>query len=150
MVVLRTFSKAYALAGLRLGYALADVAVCRMLDRIEEPFFLNRAATAAGPAALRDHAWLAHTVAAVREGRAHLSHELARLGCSVVPSQANFVLADVHRDARTLSERLMSRGVTVRPADGWGYPTHIRVTIGTPDQNATFLRALAQDLSSAT
>lgn len=149
VIVLRTFSKAYALAGLRLGYALADAVVCRMLERIEEPFFLNRMATAAGPVALADHAWLARTVAAVGEERARVSQELALLGCSVVPSQANFILADVHRDGRALAQNLMRSGVIVRPADGWGYPTHIRVTVGTPDQNTTFLRVLAQELRSA-
>ncbi len=148
VIVLKTFSKAYALAGLRLGYAIADGAICRMLDRIEEPFFLNRAATAAGPAALADAAWLERTVTAIRDGRAYLSNGLSALGCKVVPSQANFVMADVGCDARALFELLMRRGLIVRPADGWGYPTHIRVTVGTPQQNETCLRVLAETLPS--
>src|SRR5665811_1252992 len=127
VIVLKTFSKAYALAGLRLGYAIADGAICQMLDRIEEPFFLNRAATAAGQAALADSAWLERSVAAIKEGRVYLTDGLSALGCTVVPSQANFVLADVGCDARELFELLMRRGLIVRPADGWGYPTHIRV-----------------------
>lgn len=147
VIVLKTFSKAYALAGLRLGYAVADAAICQMLDRIEEPFFLNRAATAAGQAALSDTPWLERTIAAVRAGRAHLTRELSRLGCSVVPSQANFVLVDVGVDARSLFERLMRQGVIVRPADGWGYPTHVRITIGTADQNETCLRLVAEELA---
>ena len=146
VIVLKTFSKAYALAGLRLGYAVADDAICRMLDRIEEPFFLNRAATAAGVAALADTGWLARSVSAIKQGRAFLSNGLTILGCSVVPSEANFVLADVGCDARTLFERLMRRGLIVRPADGWGYSTHIRVTVGTPQQNETCLRLLAEEL----
>lgn len=146
VIVLKTFSKAYALAGLRLGYAVADGAICQMLDRIEEPFFLNRAATAAGQAALADAAWLERSVAAIQEGRAYLTSGLTELGCEVVPSQANFVLADVGSDARELFERLMRRGLIVRPASGWGYPTHVRITVGTPVQNETCLRLLAEEL----
>ena len=148
VIVLKTFSKAYALAGLRLGYAIADGAICQMLDRIEEPFFLNRAATAAGPAALADTGWLERSVTAIRKGRAYLSNGLSALGCTVVPSQANFVLADVGCDARALFERLLGRGLIVRPADAWGYPTHIRVTVGAPEQNETCLRLLAEELPS--
>ena len=148
VIVLKTFSKAYALAGLRLGYAVADEAVCRMLDRIEEPFFLNRAATAAGPAALADDAWLQRTLAAVRKGRAYLERELAGLGCDVVPSQANFVFVDVGVSARELFERLLKRGLIIRPADGWGYPTHVRITVGTPGQNETCISMLATELQT--
>jgi len=148
VIVLKTFSKAYALAGLRLGYAIADGAICQMLDRIEEPFFLNRAATAAGPAALADTAWLERSVTAIREGRSYLSDGLSALACTVVPSQANFVLANVGCDARALFERLLGRGLIVRPADAWGYPTHIRVTVGAPEQNETCLRLLAEELPS--
>ena len=148
VIVLKTFSKAYALAGLRLGYAIADGAICQMLDRIEEPFFLNRAATAAGQAALADAAWLERSVAAIQEGRAYLTCGLTELECAVVPSQANFVLVDVGTDARELFERLMRRGLIVRPANGWGYPTHVRVTVGTPEQNETCLRLLAEELAA--
>ena len=78
-------------------------------------------------------------------GRESLARELSGLACDVVPSQANFVLADVHRDAAELFERLLRRGVIVRPAGGWGYPTHLRVTVGTPAQNARFLEALREE-----
>jgi histidinol-phosphate aminotransferase len=148
LIVLKTFSKAYALAGLRLGYAVADEVVCRMLDRIEEPFFLNRAATAAGPAALADDAWLQRTLAAVRQGRDYLERELTRLGCEVVPSQANFVFVDVGVSARELFERLLRRGLIIRPADGWGYPTHVRITVGTAEQNETCISMLATELQA--
>ena len=148
LIVLKTFSKAYALAGLRLGYAVADEAVCRMLDRIEEPFFLNRAATAAGPAALADTAWLQRTLTAVRQGRDYLQRELIQLGCDVVPSQANFVFVDVGVSGRDLFERLLRRGLIIRPADGWGYPTHVRITVGTPEQNETCISMLATELQA--
>ena len=148
LIVLKTFSKAYALAGLRLGYAVADEVVCRMLDRIEEPFFLNRAATAAAPAALADTAWLQRTLTAVRHGRDYLQRELTQLGCDVVPSQANFVFVDVGVSGRDLFERLLRRGLIIRPADGWGYPTHVRITVGTPEQNETCISMLATELQA--
>jgi histidinol-phosphate aminotransferase len=148
VIVLKTFSKAYALAGLRLGYAVADHAICQMLDRIEETFFLNRAATAAGQAALADTAWLERSVAAINKGRAYLASGLTELGCRVVPSQANFLLVDVGVDANVLFERLMRRGLILRPAGVWGYPKHLRVTVGTPEQNEMCLRELAAELSA--
>lgn len=142
VITLRTFSKAYALAGLRLGFALADPVVCQMLDRIHEPFFLNRAATAAGPAALGDRTWLEACRRSVDEGRRLLTRELEAIGLSVVPSQANFILVDVAMDARNLFERMMAVGVIVRPADGWGYPHHIRITVGKPDENRRLIEVL--------
>jgi len=142
VIALRSFSKAYSLAGIRLGYAIADPVVCRMLDRISEPFLLSRPACAAGLAALADEEWLRASGAAVREGREYLSRELGALGWDVVPSQGNFVLADTHRDGRALFRALCERGVIVRPTDTWGYPTHIRVSVGLPDENRRFLAAL--------
>ncbi len=145
VVVLRTFSKAYGLAGLRLGYGLLSKRVAWLLDTIKEPFNVNRLSLVAGVAALADHAWLGQVVRSAISGRELLTRELSGLACDVVPSQANFVLADVHRDAAELFERLLRRGVIVRPAGGWGYPTHLRVTVGTPEQNARFLEALREE-----
>ena len=142
VISLRSFSKAFALAGIRLGYAVADPAVCRMLDRISEPFLLSRTACAAGLAALADHDWLEASTRAVLTGREYISSELSALGWDVVASQGNFILADTHRDCRELFHRLMSKGIIVRPADGWGYPTHIRVSVGLPDENRRFVAAV--------
>lgn len=147
VIALRSFSKAYALAGIRLGYAVADPVVCRMLNRISEPFLLSRPACAAGLAALDDEDWLRASSATVREGRDYLSRELAAVGWDVVPSQGNFVLADTHHDGRVLFHALLKKGVIVRPADGWGYPTHIRVSVGLPKQNRRFLTALRDCLA---
>jgi histidinol-phosphate aminotransferase len=145
VVVLRTFSKAYGLAGLRLGYGLLSKRVAWLLDTIKEPFNVNRLSLVAGVAALADHEWLGQVVRSAISGRELLTTELSGLACDVVPSQANFVLADVHRDAAELFECLLRRGVIVRPAGGWGYPTHLRVTVGTPKQNARFLEALREE-----
>ena len=143
VIVLRTFSKAYGLAGLRLGYGIAAPEVRQLLDTIKEPFNLNRLSVAAGPVALADTAWREHCVEENRRGRELLVAELARLGFDPVPSQTNFVFVDVKQDADALFDRLLRRGVIVRPASGWGLPTCMRVTVGTPEQNRRFLEALA-------
>jgi histidinol-phosphate aminotransferase len=146
VVALRTFSKAYGLAGLRLGYGLLSKRGAWLLDTIKEPFNVNRLSLVAGLAALADEAWLRQVVQTTINERRLLEAELTGLGCAVVPSQANFVFADVHRDAADLYDPLLRRGVIVRPAGGWGYPTHLRVTVGTPEQNARFLQALQEEL----
>lgn len=146
VIVLRTFSKAYGLAGLRLGYAIAAPRVRRLLDTIKEPFNLNRLSVVAGPAALADDGWMQYCVDETRRGRGHLTRELTRLGLDVVPSQTNFVLFDTGRDADALFERLLRRGVIVRPASGWGLGTWMRVSVGTGAQNERFLAALAAEI----
>lgn len=147
VIVLRTFSKAYGLAGLRLGYGIAAVPVRRLLDTVKEPFNLNRLSVVAGPAALADQAWVSRSVEHTRRGRDYLIEELAGLGLDPVPSQTNFVFVDVKQDADRLFERLLRRGVIVRPAGGWGFPTFMRVTVGTPEQNRRFLDALKAELA---
>jgi histidinol-phosphate aminotransferase len=142
VIALRTFSKAYGLAGLRIGYLIADAHICSMLDRLREPFNMSRAATAAGPVALSDQSWLRDCQSFVWAGRRYLTEELTRLGFDVVPSQANFVLAGMRADAQGIYRRLLMRGVIVRPASGFGYPNHIRVTVGTDEQNHTLIAAL--------
>ena len=119
-----------------------------LLDTIKEPFNLNRLSLVAGPAALADGEWVASCVEQNRRGRDHLTVELTSLGLDVVASQANFVLFDARQDADALFERLLRRGVIVRPASGWNLTTHIRVTVGTSSQNERFLAALRQELES--
>jgi len=142
VIVLRTFSKAYGLAGMRLGYALVSERVCWLLDTIKEPFNLNRLSIVAGPAALADTEWLAGCIAQTIAGRAYLTESLTGLGFHVAPSQANFILVDVGEDAEELWARLLRRGVIVRPAGGWGLAHHMRVTVGRPEHNERFLEAL--------
>ncbi len=142
VIVLRTFSKAYGLAGMRLGYALVSPRVCSLLDTIKEPFNVNRLSIVAGPAALADREWMLACVAKTIEGREFLTRSLSRLGFRVVPSHANFVLVDVREDGEELWRRLLRRGVIVRPAAGWGLDEYVRVTVGTREQNERFLEAL--------
>ncbi|KUO50254.1 MAG: hypothetical protein APF76_11115 [Desulfitibacter sp. BRH_c19] len=146
VIVLRTFSKAHGLAGLRLGYGIAHARVCQMLDRIKEPFNLNRLSIVAGPASLADQEWLSKCVTENRVGRDYLSQELRALGCDVVPSQANFILFDVKQDCELLFKRLLVKGVIVRPAAGWGLDSFIRVTVGTMKENKRFIETLKEEL----
>jgi histidinol-phosphate aminotransferase len=145
VIVLHTFSKAYGLAGMRLGYALVSPRVCWLLDTIREPFNVNRLSIVAGPAALADQAWMRHCVAETAAGRERLAAALSALGFTVVPSQANFILVDVREDGQDLWRRLLRRGVIIRPAAGWGLPRHIRVTVGTREQNERFLEAFRSE-----
>ncbi len=149
VIVLHTFSKAYGLAGMRLGYALVSPRVCWLLDTIREPFNVNRLSIVAGPAALADQDWVRKCVRETIAGRRFLTEHLSAMGFVVVPSHANFVLVDVREDGQDLWRRLLRRGVIIRPAAGWGLPTFIRVTVGTREQNERFLNALRAESRAA-
>lgn len=142
VIVLRTFSKAYGLAGVRLGYVLADEAVCGALEGVHEPFHVSRPAAVAGVAALDDQPWLRTVVSRTLAERRRLSDELARLGCDVVPSQANFVLARLPYETGELAQALLQRGVIVRRPDKWGYGHHLRITVGRPEHTDRLLEEL--------
>jgi len=141
-VLLRTFSKAYGLAALRVGYAICEPDVADYLNRVRDPFNLNVVGQAAAQAALEDQAWLADVVRRSNLSRAELTLGLQALGLAVVPSQTNFVLCDVRRDARAMNDQLMRRGVICRPMAPAGLPRHLRITVGLPEQNARALTAL--------
>lgn len=142
VVVLRTFSKAYGLAGLRLGYGVMPPHVAEWLNRTREPFNVNLMAQAAGIAALSDTAHVARTVALNAEGRDEFYRAFEILGLDYTPSWGNFVWVNVKRDCRQVFDALLRRGVITRTGDIFGAPTHLRVTVGTPDENAKFLLAL--------
>jgi histidinol-phosphate aminotransferase len=141
LVVMRTFSKAYGLAGLRIGYGVAHPKIASDFNRIRPPFHLNRMAQEAAVAALDDDAFLRKSVEVNQEGRGYLCGAFARLGLDYVESHTNFVLVKVG-DGATVSRELMRRGVIVRPMGGYGFPDHVRVTIGRPTENARFVKAL--------
>ncbi len=142
ILVLRTFSKIYGLAGLRVGYGLAPAGVIADLNRVREPFNVNIPAQVAAVAALGDSAHLARSLALVEKGRRRLAEGFARMGLKAVPSGGNFLFVDLKTDSRKVFNRLLRRGVIVRSGDIFGYPTHIRVTCGTEEQNERFLAAL--------
>ncbi len=147
LVVLRTFSKIYGLAGLRLGYAFARPELVAFLDRVRAPFNVNGVAQAAGAAALEDDEHVELSRRLVREERPFLEEGLRALGATVVPSQANFVLADFPgRPGMQLFDALLREAVVVRPVAGYGFPTAQRITVGTRAENAKVLAALRKVL----
>ncbi len=143
LCVLRTFSKVYGLAGLRIGYALASPAIADALARVRPIFSVNAPAQEAALASLDCREEMAERVAHARAARAALHETLAANGLAPVPSQANFVYADVRGgDGGALAERLLRAGFIVRALDGFGAPGAIRVTCGTDEENAAFATAL--------
>ncbi|HET6724525.1 MAG TPA: histidinol-phosphate transaminase [Gammaproteobacteria bacterium] len=147
LVVLHTFSKAYGLAGLRVGYALSSPELANLMNRVRPPFNVNSLAQAAAVAALADTAHLARAVQMNREGRAELEHALGNMGLACLPSVGNFVTVDVRRDGREIFELLLREGVIVRPIGGYDLPTHLRVTVGLPEENRRFIGAIKKVLA---
>jgi histidinol-phosphate aminotransferase len=148
LVVVRTFSKAYGLAGLRVGYALSDPDVADLLNRVRQPFNVSVPGLAAAAAALDDRAHLEETIALNREGLARLREGLTALGLRVSPSAANFVLVDLGRPAAAVNDALQRQGVIVRPLANYGLPDHLRITTGTAAQNERLLAAMAKALAA--
>jgi histidinol-phosphate aminotransferase len=142
VVGLRTFSKVYGLASLRVGYGYSTAELAALLDRVRQPFNVNAVAQAAAVAALDDLEFAANTVRETRKGLRRLEAGFAELGLEFVPSEANFILARVG-DGKSVFEALQRRGVIVRPVANYGLPEWIRVTAGTAAQNETLLRELA-------
>jgi histidinol-phosphate aminotransferase len=142
LVVTRTFSKAFGLAGLRVGYACAHPALLAVLDRLRESFNVGIPGLAGAQAALSDHAHLARVRADNAAERARLATELARRGLRVAPSQTNFLLADFGREAAPLESALVSRGLVLRPMLGYGLPTCLRITVGLREDNDRLLAGL--------
>jgi histidinol-phosphate aminotransferase len=138
LVVTRTFSKAYGLAGLRAGYALSHSHVADMLNRVRQPFNVNSLALAAATAALSDSEHLAKA-----DGLRQLCAGFDRLKLRHYPSAGNFVLIDCGKPAAPIYEALLRAGVIVRPVGNYGLPNHLRITIGTREQNDRLLTALA-------
>jgi histidinol-phosphate aminotransferase len=147
LVVTRTFSKAFGLAGLRCGYAIASPALVAVIERVRESFNVNAMALAAAEAALRDTAhlsWIVERNAAQREA---LSGALRARGVDVLPSQTNFLLAEFGAATARVEAGLLARDVVLRPMAGYGLPGFSRITIGTADENRKLLAALDEVLA---
>jgi histidinol-phosphate aminotransferase len=144
LFVVRTFSKIYGLAGMRVGYAIGPAQLVDYVNRVRAPFNVTALAQAAAIAALDDHEHLTKSRSLNQLERAKLSESLRALGLEVAPSQANFVLVDLGREARPVYEQLLRKGVIVRPFAS--LPTSLRVTVGTSLENQRFLAALREVL----
>lgn len=145
LVVTRTFSKAYGLAGLRVGYALAHPAVADVMNRVRQPFNVNSVALSAATAALDDMEFVARSYAENLQGLKQLGEGARALGLDFIASHGNFVAIRVGRAAEVY-KRLLRRSVIVRPVANYGLPEHLRVTVGTAAENDKFLAALAASL----
>jgi len=145
LVVCRTFSKIYGLAGLRVGYALASAEVADLMNRVRQPFNVNNLAIAAAVAALDDDPFVAESYELNRLGMAQIVSGLQRLGLEHIPSHGNFVTFRAG-EAAAVNQKLLQQGVIVRPIGGYGLPEWLRVTIATGPENARFLEALEQAL----
>ena len=148
VIVLRTFSKIYGLAGLRVGYAVSRPEIIKFLNLVRLPFSVNRLGQIAAIAALSDLDHLVKSKKNNEEGKAFLYRELDKLGLSYLKTEANFIFINLNSDADEMFMQLMRRGVIIRPLSSFGMPGAIRVTIGTPEQNAKFIRALTEALNS--
>lgn len=145
LIVIRTFSKAYGLAALRVGYAMSHPAIADLLNRVRQPFNVNQVAQQAALAALDDEAHLTRALEINRQGLRQLAQGLDDLGLERLPSVANFIAVRMPQ-AGAVYEALLRAGIIVRPLAGYRMPDHLRVTVGLPEQNARFLTALGRIL----
>ncbi|KUK37284.1 MAG: histidinol-phosphate aminotransferase [Thermacetogenium sp.] len=146
VIVLRTFSKIYGLAGLRVGYGIAAPEIIQLINRVREPFNVNLLAQKAAVAALQDKDFLEQSRNVVLKGKEYLYDSFVRLKLEYIPSEANFIFVNLKRDSREVFMSLLKEGIIVRTGDIFGYPTWIRVTVGTPEQNERFIAALEKIL----
>jgi len=147
VLALRTFSKAYGLAGLRIGYLVGPPEYVAEMNKVREPFNTNHLAQVAALAALADERHLRRVVRLNRAERTRLAGALAGLGLEVVPSEGNFLLVGLRRDGAAVYEQLLHHGVIARPVANYGYPRHLRITVGLPDENDRLLAALGEVLA---
>jgi histidinol-phosphate aminotransferase len=147
VIALRTFSKIYAMAGLRIGYGIAAKYITEMLERVRLPFNVNSVAQVGAIASLNDPGQVERTRKQNARSKEYLYRELDKMGVPYTPTQANFLWVDVMKDCREVFNALLRLGVIVRTGDIFGHPTHIRVTTGTDEQNERFVSALREALA---
>lgn len=147
IIILRTFSKSYGLAGLRIGYAITTQPIARAMNGVREAFNVNSLAQVAALAALDDEEFLQKSVRLIEEGRKYFYSELQRIGLDYVPTEANFVMIKTPIPGRELFKELLIKGVVVRPIDGYGLPEYVRVSIGLPQENQRFFSSLEELLT---
>lgn len=143
LIVVRTLSKAYGLAGVRIGYALADKEMIQIIDTVAEPFNANRIGLAGALATIKkDKKEYEEKLCAIITERDRVAAELKKLGMNCIVTHTNFIFFETGKEASALGEEFLKRGIIVRPCGGWSYPEAIRVTIGTPYENQRFLEEM--------
>jgi histidinol-phosphate aminotransferase len=148
LLITRTFSKAYGLAGLRMGYGLSSPELADILNRVRQPFNNNMLVLAAAEAALTDDEHLQQTIAVNAQGMRQLTDGFKNLGLEWIPSAGNFVLVDLKQEGLPVYEALLRKGVIVRPVGVYELPNHLRISIGTKEENQLFLEALTNILAN--
>ena len=146
LIITRTFSKAYGLAGLRVGYSLSSAVIAELLNRVRQPFNNNMLALAAAEAALADDEYLANTIALNNQGMQQLTQAFSVMGLSWIPSAGYFVSVVLKRTAMPIYDALLKRGVIVRPVENYEMPEYLRISIGTEQENQIFIDALTEIL----
>ena len=149
LIVIQTFSKIYALAGLRIGYALSSVEIADLFNRLRQPFNNNVLALKAAVASLDDAEHLEKSIQSNSEGLAYLSDGCSKLGLQCLPTAANFLCIEVGEKAQAVYNMLLEQGVIIRSIENYDMPNHLRVTIGSAEQNERFLEALKQIFESS-
>jgi histidinol-phosphate aminotransferase len=147
MLILRTFSKVYGLAGLRIGYAIGTTPLLSAMNKLKTPFNTSGVAQAAALAALDDHEHVARCIETNATERGRLCSGLTKMGLRPLTSEANFVFMEVGPDAGSVSDELLHMGVIVRPLAWMGFPEAIRVSVGTAEENEKFLLAMGEVLA---
>lgn len=146
VLIIRTLSKTYGLAGSRIGYVMGPYGLIEILMRVQEPFTVNILAQAAGAAALDDQEFLQKTIDLTNEGREYLNKELTALGFHCLPSYTNFLFVDMKQESKPIQQALEAKGYLIRVGGGWNRPTCARITIGTMEQNRGLIQALKEVL----
>ncbi len=147
LVVTQTFSKVYALAGLRIGYSISSPEIADVLNRVRQPFNTNLLAQEAAIASLDDTDHVLKSVAMNSAGKVLLQNAFADMNLNYLPSMGNFIAVNVQQDGMALYNKLLQQGVIVRPVANYGMPEFLRITIGTGEQNQRFVETLKQCLS---
>ncbi len=144
VLITRTFSKAYGLAGLRLGYGIGPSEIIKELDKVRQPFNINLLAVKAGLSALKDEDYYQKTLETVKKGRTFLTQELSQLGFKVFPSQANFIMVDFSNLCYIIYKYLTKKRIFVRPLKPYGFESCLRITVGLEEENRTLVEAIKE------
>lgn len=148
LIILRTFSKIYALGGLRIGYGIANQELIGYLNRVRQPFNVNSIAQVAALASLADQEHVEKSLEYNRQGKEYLYQQFDNLGLEYIPTQANFIAVDVACDNDKLFQEMLKKGIIIRSLSSFGYKTKIRVTIGLPEENKKFIKVLTATLNN--